>query len=231
MGITKKEEIMSICYRTEERVFQLDTPGSSYLMGLVDEEGFVGHIYYGRKLGGDDLRYLLRTEERPFVPGKNNRERNAFLDSFPMEYPGSGSGDYREGAIEVRTRGGHQVVMPLYRSHKIYPGKPELPGLPATFGGEEDCDTLELVLWDQVLKLEAVLYYTAFRKLDVITRSVRVRNQGGEAAEMPGGSGEAEHRFHPGGILPSGAPLPGTGGEGLQPEAGGGIRIEFCVFR
>ncbi len=180
MGITKKEEIMSICYRTEERVFQLDTPGSSYLMGLVDEEGFVGHIYYGRKLGGDDLRYLLRTEERPFVPGKNNRERNAFLDSFPMEYPGSGSGDYREGAIEVRTRGGHQVVMPLYRSHKIYPGKPELPGLPATFGGEEDCDTLELVLWDQVLKLEAVLYYTAFRKLDVITRSVRVRNQGGE---------------------------------------------------
>lgn len=80
----------------------------------------------------------------------------------------------------MRTRGGHQVVMPLYRSHKIYPGKPEIPGLPATFGGEEDCDTLELVLWDQVLKLEAVLYYTAFRKLDVITRSVRVRNQGAE---------------------------------------------------
>ena len=33
---------MSISYLQEERVFRLDTPGSTYLIALVDEEGFLG---------------------------------------------------------------------------------------------------------------------------------------------------------------------------------------------
>lgn len=176
----KKEEEMSINYREKEGIFQLDTPSSSYILGLVDEEKFVGHIYYGRALGEDDVTYLLRTEEPPFLPSENSRDRNSFLDAFPMEYPGSGGGDYREGALGICTRGGHRAVMPLYKEHRIYAGKPKLEGLPATFGEEEDCDTLELVLEDKTLHLELVLYYTAFRKLDVITRSVQARNQGME---------------------------------------------------
>lgn len=171
---------MSITYRERESVFKLDTPGTSYVLGIVDEEGFAGHIYYGKRLGEDDLTYLMRTEEAPFVPSENNRDRNSFLDSFPMEYPGSGSGDYREGAIGVSTKAGHRVVQPLYKKHKIYPGKPALDGLPATFGGEDTCDTLELALEDKILGLEIILYYTAFQDVDVITRSVQVKNLGAE---------------------------------------------------
>ena len=171
---------MSINYREKESTFQLDTPNSSYILGLADKEKFAGHIYYGRKIGEDDVAYLMRTEEPPFLPSENNRDRNSFLDSFPMEYPGSGGGDYREGAVGICTKSGHRTVMPLYKEHRIYGGKPKLEGLPATFGTEGDCDTLELVLEDQALHLELVLYYTAFRKLDVITRSVQVRNQGTE---------------------------------------------------
>lgn len=171
---------MSITYQERERMFKLDTPGTSYVLGIVDKEGFAGHIYYGKRLGEDDLTYLMRTGEAPFVPSENNRDRNSFLDSFPMEYPGSGSGDYREGAIGVRTKSGHRVVMPLYKGYKIYPGKPALDGLPATFGDKDTCDTLELVLEDPTLGLEVVLYYTAFQDVDVITRSVQVRNLGAE---------------------------------------------------
>lgn len=169
---------MSIRYDKETNVFQLNTPNTSYILGLVDKEKFVGHIYYGKKLGEDDFTYLMRTGENPFVPSENGRDRNSFLDSFPMEYPGSGVGDYREGAIGVRSVQGQEGVLPLYRSHKIYPGKPQLPGLPATWGGEEDCDTLELTLADQVLGLEITLLYTVFSKLDAITRSVQVKNNG-----------------------------------------------------
>lgn len=169
---------MSIRYDKETNVFQLNTPNTSYILGLVDKEKFVGHIYYGKKLGEDDFTYLMRTGENPFVPSENGRDRNSFLDSFPMEYPGSGVGDYREGAIGVRSIQGQEGVLPLYRSHKIYPGKPQLPGLPATWGGEEDCDTLELTLADQVLGLEITLLYTVFSKLDAITRSVQVKNNG-----------------------------------------------------
>ena len=39
---------MMITYNENERVFKLDTPNTTYMIGIVDEENFVGHIYYGR---------------------------------------------------------------------------------------------------------------------------------------------------------------------------------------
>lgn len=167
---------MSISYNKETGVFKLDSQNTSYILGIVDREKFVGHIYYGKRLEEDCVAYRMRTKEAPFVPSENERDRNSFLDSFPMEYPGSGVGDYREGAIGVRTKQGHGGVLPVYQSHRIYPGKPELSGLPAVFGENTDCDTLELTLADAVLGLEVTLFYTVFSNLDVITRSVQVKN-------------------------------------------------------
>ena len=37
---------MAITYFEKERIFKLDTPGSSYVIGIVDKENFVGHVYY-----------------------------------------------------------------------------------------------------------------------------------------------------------------------------------------
>ena len=108
---------MSISYQEKERIFQLDTPGSSYILGLAEEEGFAGNIYYGRRLRKDDFRYLLRLKEPPFHPSENCRDRNSFLDSFPMEYPGSSGGDYREGAIRICTKSGRRTVLSLYKGH------------------------------------------------------------------------------------------------------------------
>ncbi len=170
---------MSIAYFEKERVFKLDTPRSSYLIGLIDEENFVGHIYYGKRLESHDLAYLMRTEEPPFVPSVNARDRLSFLDSCPMEYPTHGLGDFREDAISVRTAGGHTALQLSYREHRIYRGKPALEGLPATFGGEEECGTLELHCVDPVLKLRVILFYTAFEDTDVIARSVKVVNESG----------------------------------------------------
>ena len=167
-----------IAYYENERIFKLDTPNSSYVIGIVDEENFVGHIYYGRKLRDHKIGYLLRTEENPFVPSKNNRDRTSFLDSFPMEYPGNGVGDYRRSAIAVKTAQGHVAVTPVYVSHEIYAGKPKLSGLPATFGTENECETLELHCEDKTLGLQIILSYTAFADVDVIARSVRIVNQG-----------------------------------------------------
>lgn len=168
----------AITFYEKERIFQLDTPKSTYVIGIVDEENFVGHVYYGKKIKDGRVGYLLRTAEAPFVPSKNNGERVSFLDSFPMEYPGNGLGDYRRSSIAVRTQGGHAAVALSYVSHKIYPGKPALPGLPATFGDAESCETLELLCEDGVLGLKVTLLYTAFTDVDVITRSVRIENQG-----------------------------------------------------
>lgn len=170
------EGAMGICYFEDERVFKLDTPKSTYMIGIVDEENFMGHVYYGRRIEDYHLSYLMRTNEHPFVPSKNNRERCSFMDTFPTEYSTHGLGDYREDCLAVKDVNGHFACSLSYVGHEIYKGKKKLEGLPATFGSEEECTTLELVGMDKVLKLEVTLVYTVFENLDVITRSVRVKN-------------------------------------------------------
>ncbi|MCM1191229.1 MAG: alpha-galactosidase [Butyrivibrio sp.] len=167
---------MNILYDEQARIFKLDTARTSYLIGLADEEGFIGHVYYGKKISDSDVGYLLRTGEPPFVPSKNDRDRSSFFDAFPMEFPGCNTGDYRESAIEVLDAGGHNAVEIVYQGHRILKGKPGLPGLPATFGGEQECMTLEIDGADKTLGLEVTLRYSIFADVDVIARSVSVRN-------------------------------------------------------
>lgn len=169
-----------IFFNEKERVFKLDTPNTTYMIGIVDKENFVGHIYYGKSLRDIDAAYLMRTEEPPFIPSKNNRERCSFYDCFPFEYPTSGVGDYREGGIGIRTAAGHVGSMLSYISYEIIDGKPELKGLPATFGTEKECMTLKLVCEDKYVGMQVELLYTVFEDVDVITRSVRITNIGQE---------------------------------------------------
>lgn len=171
---------MNITYQERDRIFKLDTVHTSYCIGIVDEENFVGHIYYGRRLTEDNLAYLMRTEEPPYVPSENNRDRTSFLDTFPMEYTGSDLGDYREGTLEVRTTSGHTGVSLSYLSHRIYDGKEKLCGLPATFGQDSECKTLELTCEDKILHLQVILSYSIFADSDAIARSVKIINNANE---------------------------------------------------
>lgn len=168
---------MAIRYNEKTKSFQLDTKAASYVIGIVDTEGFVGHAYFGKKLGDDDVTYLMRTEENPFTPERNARDRLSFLDCFPMEYPTGGVGDFRESAVVVRSSGGHRALQLTFDSYNSYKGKKPLSGLPATWGSEEDTETLELVLTDKVLKIKAVLSYSIFDGIDAVVRSVRLYNE------------------------------------------------------
>ncbi|MCI5953545.1 MAG: alpha-galactosidase [Lachnospiraceae bacterium] len=167
---------MNIAYHAESGIFKLDTEKTSYIIALADKERFIGHAYYGKKISDTDVTYLLRTGENPFVPSKNNRDRSSFFDTFPMEFPGCNTGDYRESAIEVIDAQGHNAVELIYKEHRIMRGKPGLPGLPATFGGEEECMTLEIDAEDKCLGMEATLRYSIFADSDIVARSVSVKN-------------------------------------------------------
>lgn len=163
------------------KIFKLDTRCTSYVMGVVDEEQFLGHVYYGERLNDYHLAHVLRIQESPFVPSRNNRDRGSFLDSFPMEYPAHGLGDYREDAVSIETLSGNTGLSLNYVSHRIIKGKSALTGLPASFGGEEDCESIEILCEDEFTGLQALLLYTVFEQADVITRSVRIVNKGKEA--------------------------------------------------
>lgn len=175
---------MAIQFYDEERLFKLDTKNTSYAIGIADEEKFLGHIYYGERLKDYHISYIMRTEENPFVPSKNNRDRVAFLDSFPMEYPAHGLGDYRESCISIRTEKGNTGLALSYVSHRITQGKTAPAGLPASFGSKEECGVLEIVCKDKVTGLEVILQYGVFDDTDIITRSVKVINQGTETVYL-----------------------------------------------
>lgn len=160
------------------RIFELDTENTSYRIGIADDEGFVGHTYYGKKIRSQKCGQFLRTWEGPLVPSVNDRERCSFLDTFPTEYSGNGIGDYRESCIAVKTANGSRTVDLKYRGYDIVDGKPELAGLPSSFAGEETVNTLILHLEDKGDGLSVDLLYSVFEKEDVITRSVVVKNTG-----------------------------------------------------
>lgn len=176
---------MNITYNNEFRTFAIETENTGYYIAIVDKENFVGHIHYGKKLNlNDDLPSLLRIYELPKVPSQNNRERLAFYDTFPWEYPCGGTGDFRESCLNVSNSRNQNAVQLSYASHEIIKGKPALEGLPATWGSNEDAMTLILHCKDSVLNLDIDLYYSIFAGLDAVARSVYIKNNGSSAVTL-----------------------------------------------
>ena len=168
-----------IRFDEKNKVFLLDTENTTYGIAIVDDR-YVEHLWYGAKIEGENLRYLLREDEGPLTPSQKKRETGAFLDCAPMEYPETGMGDYRESALCVRSMAGHRASELWYEGYEIVQGKPALDGLPATWGSESDCSTLKIYCRDALLGMKVTLLYSVFAGSDALTRSVIVENEGKE---------------------------------------------------
>lgn len=99
------------------------------------------------------------------------------------ELPDLGRGDFRVPALRVK-HDGHTVTHFKYESHSVIPGKPELPGLPSTFGKDEDVTTLIVHLYDGISSIAADVSYSIFPKHDAIARSVKITNRSQEAISI-----------------------------------------------
>ncbi|WP_159886758.1 alpha-galactosidase [Paenibacillus puerhi] len=170
---------MSITFDSATQTFHLRAPNSSYIMQLVKSR-YLAHAYWGKALRGTSPGALLSLRRRcSFSPSTDPSDLSLSLDTLPQELPAYGASDFRVPAYQVRLESGSRVSELTYASHRIYPGKPSLEGLPATYvEHDEEADTLEIVLSDPAAGLQAVLSYTVYRELDVITRSVQYVNIG-----------------------------------------------------
>ena len=161
----------------KQQLFHLTTPGSSYVMALCDEK-YLGHLYYGPALTDlTGLREAFRMNEFPFVPSASQGYRVMFMEEFPFEYATSGTGDFREPSLSVENEYGQSGAELHYRSFRILPGKVSPVGLPHTRGCENCCDTLDILMADDVLGLDVHLMYTVYRDVDAIVKSVKVVNR------------------------------------------------------
>ncbi|MBC1574254.1 alpha-galactosidase [Listeria booriae] len=172
---------MSISYDEARRLFHLRGKDVSYVLGVV-RDGYLAHLYYGKKLreyrGSNDLTFI----KRDFSPSVEIGDETFSLDSLPQEYPQYGNTDFRKPAYQVKGPDGTTVSDLRYESHRIYSGKGTLDGLPATHGS--DVDTLEITMVDEVLKLQVVLQYAVFTEYNIITRSARFINNGDNTLQI-----------------------------------------------
>ena len=166
-----------IKYVEEQQLFHMATPNTSYVMALADG-AWLGHLYYGPKLSDTTgMEKAFRLDEFPFSPKVNERDKVRFMQTFPFEYSFFGTGDFRENCLSVENEYGQLGVELTYRSFSVTEGKVVPEGLPHTRGCRECCDTLDVLMADDVLGLDVHLLYTVYKDLDVIVKSVRVVNR------------------------------------------------------
>ena len=178
-------------FTEEMTMFTLTGKGVTYAFAAL-ESGHLAHVYYGKRADDEDLSYLLRLGENPFVPKVNARDMGTFMDTTPFEYPCHGIGDYREPAVMLMDNKGMSALDLRFVSYEITKGKPILTQkledctvrLPATFAEENEAETVAVTLEDKRTGLNVILYYTVFADLDVITRSAVYVNKGKEAFDI-----------------------------------------------
>ena len=172
MGIIIENNLISLC--TARQLYQMKVAEGNVLL----------HLYYGKRTGCD-MSYLIRTADRGFSanPYEMQDRRGFSLDTLPQEYPGSGVGDYRTGAVRTLSANGSRSTDLRYAGHSVTDGRQPLPGLPFV-RGTADCQTLTVTLRDPAIGLRVELFYHVFPELDVITRSVRLTNEGSSALTL-----------------------------------------------
>ncbi|MBM7829835.1 alpha-galactosidase [Agromyces cerinus] len=164
-------------------VFFLQTANTSYWFRIT-EHGHLEHLHYGPLLPIQDPSALgvKRTLEHGSSVVYAPDDTSYCLDAVPLEYSGTGQGDYRLSPIEVFTAHGVDTDF-RYREHRIIEGVVAADTLPTADGGA-GVETLEITLADELAQLELTLLYTVFPDTDVITRRAILRNTGNAVAEI-----------------------------------------------
>lgn len=156
-----------------KQIFHLKTREFSYIIQVL-ETGDLVHRYFGKKIekfsDGNKITYL----DRSFSPSPIIGDRTYSLDVLPLEYSSNGLGDFRTSALDVRNEFG--VTLDLkYKEYRLYKGKKELRGLPASFGNQEEVESLEIDLYDQLTDVTVTLQYSVFEEASYLTRSATIQ--------------------------------------------------------
>ena len=149
-------------------IFLLKNENFSYLF-RVGKYGELRHLHFGAPISLTDAQAL------DVIPGLgwgsnivlDDSDPGSCLDYIPLEWSGSGRGDYREPPLEI----GESTNL-CYVNHRILDSPAPMEcTLPQAKG---DCETLEVVLEQPGLRVK--LYYTLFET--ALTRRCVLENTG-----------------------------------------------------
>lgn len=157
--------------------FQLNTKTTCYVMS--NENGVLMHTYYGKRLPDCDHSYMVKRYRYNGDIQSNISDNLPTLDNALLEYPAFGEGGIIAPAIEVLNSDGTNFADFRVVEYVIHKGKPQIEGLPSSYVEDGDnVETLEIKAKDSVTEVEISLFYAVFYDYDVITRWVKIINNG-----------------------------------------------------
>ncbi len=162
--------------------FHLKNSFYSYVLE-VSKGAHLLHRYWGKPLKEFRDSAPLQMLDRGFSGQLRafENERTYSLDTLPQEYPAQGHTDFRIPAYRVELENGTNITELNYKAHRIFDGKPNLQGLPQSFGGGQ---TLEIELEDICNNFKVFLNYTVFEDTPILARSARFVNSGGKSIKI-----------------------------------------------
>lgn len=162
----------------EQKLFQIDTKNTSYVM-RVSFDKFVEHVYYGKKLEKADFPY--KDKIISFAPFIKETGYGFSLCTRQMELSFFDSGDLRDTGVRIKNADGNSVTLFYYKDYKIFDGRIEFSDMPYSRNADK---TLELIYFDPVSNCELSSYYSVFYDTDTITRYMTIRNVGSEKVTL-----------------------------------------------
>jgi alpha-galactosidase len=173
---------MPIIYDRENNIFHLMAGDSSYIIKIFKNK-YPVHLYWGKRLNHSHFSEALITS--PFGANPDPNDKSFTFDRMLLEYPSYGNSDFRHPAFQVEQEDGSRITHLVFNNYRIYKGKPKLEGLPATYVEDEDeAETLELELADELINLRVILLYTVYKDYNVITRSIKFINEGNQKLKI-----------------------------------------------
>lgn len=163
-----------IIFDEQRKIFKIHTQNTTYAMQILHGK-YVAHLYYGKRM--DDIPDFKKTTAS-FTPYYKEENECFSFGWTATELSFFGSNDAKDTALKIQNGNGDSSTLFHYKAYRIFKGRIEFDDMPYSRGGEE---TLELVYEDETSNCTLYSYYTVFPNSDVITRYLRVENNGEHA--------------------------------------------------
>ena len=169
---------MNIIWHKTSAQFHLYNEQISYIIGVLPS-GELGNLYFGKRIHDkEDFSYVVVHNGFMANVAVDPDTETYSMEVNCQEYPSFGTTDFGTQAFEVELPNGSKISNFVYKSHEIYNGKREIPGLPATYAGDNEAMSLDVTLVDEVAEMTLVLSYTIFDAFPVIARHAQFINNG-----------------------------------------------------
>ena len=121
---------MFIYVHEDNKTFHLQNDEISYVMHVLPS-GQMGQLYFGKRIHDrENFDHLLEGALRSHSAYPQDGDNGISPEHVKHEYPSFGTGDFRQGAVEILQKNGSRMSRFKYAGYEILPGKPKLAGLP-----------------------------------------------------------------------------------------------------